>query len=196
MSETEFLIGRDGLDLQDDFYPDDLPNEWRFDYYSTMFKALSLPIDTEEDLDQIFEELEQAEDDEEFELVLSVKESELEDVGSILSALSDHKSEFTLFCHISSAPSKKAMSVLANYQFCLQSSTKLSLNVSEKKAIDQYLYFNKIPVFYSADAWDEKQIRQYLEQISDIKTKTILICKYAESETLNKIRIIAEMLGF
>jgi hypothetical protein len=45
MSETEFLIGRSSLDLQDDFYPDDMPSEWRFDYYSTMFKALSLPIE-------------------------------------------------------------------------------------------------------------------------------------------------------
>ena len=53
MSETEFLIGRSGLNLQDDFYPDDLPNEWRFDYYSTMFKALSLPIDGDEEPDKL-----------------------------------------------------------------------------------------------------------------------------------------------
>ena len=196
MSETEFLIGRDGLDLQDDFYPDDLPTEWRFDYYSTMFKALSLPIDTEEDLDQIFEELEQDEDNEEFELVLSVKESDLEDIESMLAALKEYKDQFTLFCHATKAPSKKTMGVLSKYQFCLQSSKKLRVEATESKAVDQYLYFNKIPVFYSADAWDEKQIRQFLEQISGTKTKTILICKYAESETLNKIRIIAEMLGF
>jgi len=86
MNETEFLIGRSGLNLQDDFYPDDLPSEWRFDYYSTLFKALSLPIDSDEDLDLIFEELSDTE--EEFELVLSIKQAQLMNAKQLASLLS------------------------------------------------------------------------------------------------------------
>jgi len=44
--------------------------------------------------------------------------------------------------------------------------------------------------------WDAKQMRAYLEEASSLNTKTLLICKFAESETLNKVRIIAELLGF
>ena len=44
--------------------------------------------------------------------------------------------------------------------------------------------------------WDEKRMREYLEQISVTSQKTVLICKFAESEKLNKIRIVAEILGF
>jgi hypothetical protein len=51
-------------------------------------------------------------------------------------------------------------------------------------------------VLYSAQVWDEKQIRTYRESIVDVNTKTVLICKFAERETLDKIRIIAELLGF
>lgn len=98
MSETEFLIGRCGLDLVDDFYPDDLPSEWRFDYYSTLFKALSLPIDTTEDLESIFEELEGSspeEDGEEFELVLTITPQQLLD-ASTLSTLLDSVAPYRL----------------------------------------------------------------------------------------------------
>jgi len=39
-------------------------------------------------------------------------------------------------------------------------------------------------------------MRTYLEEASSVNAKTLLICKFAESEALNKIRIIAELLGF
>jgi hypothetical protein len=38
---------------------DDLPQDWRFDYYAAIFKTLSLPIDTDEDLEQIFSDIEE-----------------------------------------------------------------------------------------------------------------------------------------
>jgi hypothetical protein len=44
-------------------------------------------------------------------------------------------------------------------------------------------------VLYSAQVWDEKQIRTYLEGIVNINTKTVLICKFAEREALDKIRM-------
>ncbi len=197
MSETKFLIGHSGLDMQDDFYPDDLPQEWRFDYYSTMFKSLSLPIDTDEDLDQIFEELESFED--EFELVLSIEQEQLLDeneLNKLLKIVSDYKDQFTLFCEIDKQPNSKIMNALQGYQLCFQSYEELKFDLKNKKSASNQLYFNNLPVFYSSVAWDDKQIKSYLEEASGINTRTVLICKYAESETLNKIRIIAELLGF
>jgi len=197
MSETEFLIGRCGLDLQDDFYPDDLPPEWRFDYYSTAFKTLSLPIDTDEDLDQIFEALEDS--DEEFELVLSIEQAQLtapDQLTALLASVVDYQSHFTLFCEVDETPKKAVMDLLEGYQVCFQSSKSLNLGLQEAQVVDKTLSFNQYPVLYSAEVLDEKQIRSYLEQVSRINTKTLLICKFAESEALNKIRIIAELLGF
>ncbi|MBT3186336.1 hypothetical protein [Candidatus Thioglobus sp.] len=197
MNETEFLIGRSGLNLQDDFYPDDLPSEWRFDYYSTLFKALSLPIDSDEDLDLIFEELSDTE--EEFELVLSIKQAQLmnaKQLASLLSNVGEYKQEFTLFCEIDQTPSDEVMSFLDGYRVCFQSDKALKLGLKHKSAAGKNLYFNQLPVFYSSEVWDEKQIRAYLEDAASINTRTILICKFAESEVLNKVRIIAEMLGY
>ena len=197
MSETEFLIGRSSLDLQDDFYPDDMPSEWRFDYYSTMFKALSLPIDTDEDLDQIFEDLEETE--EEFELVLSIEQAQLIDtkqLATLLSSVVDYQQQFTLFCEVDKIPTKMVMGLLEGYRVCFQSSKPLKLGLKEALVNEQYLFFNQNPVLFSSEVWDEKQMRAYIEKVSGINARTILICKFAESETLNKIRIIAELLGF
>ncbi|MCS5592736.1 MAG: hypothetical protein NZ775_09460 [Gammaproteobacteria bacterium] len=197
MSETEFLIGRSGLDLQDDSYPDDLPSEWRFDYYSTMFKALSLPIDTSEDLDQIFEDLQDAE--EEFELVLSIEQAQLIDINRLtclLSSVADHQADFTLFCVIDQVPDQAVIDLLNGYRFCFQSSSLLNLNLSKAQIRGRYLAFNQKPILYSDEVWNEKQMRSYLEEASSINTKTILICKFAESSALDKIRIIAELLGY
>jgi len=197
MSDTEFLIGRSGLDLQDDFYPEDLPSEWRFDYYSTMFRALSLPIDTDEDLDQIFEDMQDAE--EEFELVLSIEQAQLintTQLTSLLSSVSEHQADFTLFCVVDQTPDQIVMDLLAGYQVCFQSAKPLLLGLNEVQVNAKTLTFNHTPILYSAEAWDEKQMRSYLEDVSSINAKTILICKFAESSALNKIRIIAELLGF
>jgi hypothetical protein len=58
------------------------------------------------------------------------------------------------------------------------------------------LSFNQYPVLYTAMMWDDQEIRHYLESIKDVNTKTILICKFAERETLDKMRIISELLGY
>ncbi|MDG2354268.1 MAG: hypothetical protein P8L86_05585 [Gammaproteobacteria bacterium] len=197
MSETEFLIGRSGLDLQDDFYPDDLPSDWRFDYYSAMFKTLSLSIDTDEDLDQIFEDIEET--NEEFELVLSIEQSQLFDIkqlSRLLRSVADYRQYFTLFCEVDAAPDKVVMDLLVDYQLCFQSVKPLKLGLKEAKVNAQTLSFNQYPVLYSSEIWNEKQMRAYLEEVSSVNTKTILICKFAESAALNKIRIIADLLGF
>ncbi len=197
MSETEFLIGRSGLDLQDDFYPDDLPEEWRFDYYATLFKALSLPIDTDEDLDQIFEEIQDSE--EQFELILSIQYTQLIDAKQLvelLASVEGYRQNFTLFCEVKKPPNQAIMDLLADYQICFQSSKSLKLDLREILVAGQYLSFNQNPVLHVFEVWDEKQMRTYLETVSSTKSKIVLICQFADAETLNKIRVIAELLGY
>lgn len=196
MNKTEFLIGRSGLGLQDDFYPDDLPQDWRFDYYAAIFKTLSLAIDTDEDLDQIFEDIQ--DDEAEFSLVLTIEQSQLTDIQTLkklLSVVQAYAKDFILFCEVTKAPSKKIMDVLSDYKICFQSSKVLKLDLQEAKILGLVLSFNQYPVLYSSQILDEKQMRNYLESIESVSAKTILICKFAERETLDKIRVIAELLG-
>ncbi|BAS68229.1 hypothetical protein [Bathymodiolus septemdierum thioautotrophic gill symbiont] len=197
MNKTEFLIGRSGLGLQDDFYPDDLPEDWRFDYYAAIFKTLSLSIDTDEDLDQIFADIQ--EDEEGFYLVLTIEESQLSDAISLqklLSTVQEYANDFILFCEVSDAPSKAIMTILADYKVCFQSSKALKLNLKEVSVANTVLSFNQYPVLYSSQPWDDKKMRNYLESIASVNTKTILICKYAERDALDRMRIIAELLGY
>ncbi len=197
MSETEFLIGRNGLDLQDDFYPDDLPHEWRFDYYCNMFRTLLLPIDTEEDLDMVFEDLEEVEGD--FELVLSIQADQLLDaatLASLLRSVADYKDQFILFCELDQLPDEAILQQLSGYRLCFQSTKSLDLALDHQSVADYQLYYNDLPVLYSSNPWNETQMRAYLERAAQINQKTILICKYAEAETLSKMRVISEVLGF
>jgi len=197
MGKTEFLIGRSGLDLVDDFYPDDLPNEWRFDYYSTLFKALSLSINTEEDLDSIFAELEES--GEEFELALSISAQQLSDIdelSNLLDSVSEYKSLFILFCELDQQPSAEVIKLLSDYRVSFQSMQPYKIDLTHKEVVGKHLYYSHIPVLYTQNSWDEKQMRAYVEQVAVINERTILICKRAESEALNKIRVIAEILGF
>ncbi|MEJ6660531.1 MAG: hypothetical protein QNL23_05685 [Candidatus Thioglobus sp.] len=197
MSETEFLIGRRGLDLIDDFYPDDLPSEWRFDFYSTLFKALSLPIDTKEDLELIFEELEDS--DEEFELVLTIEPHQLLDIktlSTLLSVVEPYQSWFILSCELDQQPSAEVMALLGAYRVSFQSDTQYDLSLNNKQAMGQYLYYSHIPVFSMQGSGDDRQMRANIEKIAEINARTILICKDAESEALHKIRVIAEILGY
>ncbi len=199
MNKTEFLIGRSGLGLQDDFYPDDLPEDWRFDYYAVPFKALSLAIDTNEDLDQIFEDIKDDDEEEKFILVLTVEESQLTDVKTLkelLNIVQDYVDDFILFCEVTNTPSAAIMDILSGYKICFQSSKALKLKLKEVEVLELFLSFNKYPVLYTAEIWDDQKMRCYLESIKSVNTKTILICKFAERETLDKIRIISELLGY
>jgi hypothetical protein len=199
MNNTEFLIGRFNLDLQDDFYPDDLPSEWRFDYYSNMFKALSLPIDTPEDLDDIFTDIEETDADEPFELVLSITQAQLIDKNllvELLANVTEHKQSFTLFCEVDNVPSPAVMSLLDGYRVCFQAPSDLKIDLNHSSINGQHLFFNHTPVLFTDEFGDDKQIRSFIENISSINTRTILICRDGKSSMLSKIRVIVELLGF
>ncbi|SMN00283.1 hypothetical protein SPONN_1559 [uncultured Candidatus Thioglobus sp.] len=197
MDKTEFLIGRSGLDLQDDFYPDDLPEDWRFDYYAAIFKTLSLAIDTDEDLEQIFSDIQ--EDEQEFTLVLTMTESQLNNIVTLkelLAEVQEYAQDFILFCQVDKAPSKKVMDELKGYKVCFQSPKALKLDLQEVQISGKVLSFNHYPVLYSSELWDEKQMRDYIQSIAGVNVKTLLICKFAEREALDKMRTISELLGF
>ncbi|SMN11676.1 hypothetical protein SPBRAN_1962 [uncultured Candidatus Thioglobus sp.] len=198
MNKTEFLIGRSGLDLQDDFYPDNLPEDWRFDYYAAIFQTLSLAIDTDEDLEQILEDI-QEDDEQKFILVLTIKQSQLTNIATLrelLSDVQDYSQDFILFCQVDKAPNQKVMNELKAYKVCFQSLKTLKLDLQEVEVSGVVLSFNHYPVLHSSEMWDDKQMRDYLQSIANVNTKTLLICKFAEREALDKMRIIAQLLGF
>lgn len=197
MSETQFLIGQNGLNFESDFYPDDLPEEWRFDYYATQFKALSLPIDSTQDLPQILAELEH--DDEEFALVLSISYAQLTDTGqlsALLSKVADYQLCFILFCQVDAAPKHSVMDLLAGYRFCFQSKHLLKLDLKHARINEKYFAFNQYPILICDEVFNELQTRIYLQKIADINHKSILIFTSTGSETLQKTRVISELLGF
>lgn len=202
MHATQFLIGQNGLDFQNDFYPDDLPTEWRFDYYTSFFQALSLPIDTLEDLPAIFADLADLADLSEqpaFSLVLSITARQLTgpQLPTLLAKLTDYQPYFTLFCSVDSAPSPAVMTLLAGYQLCFSSKQPLKLSLNHAIIDEQHLHFNHHPVlFYNQSAYKPQQTRTYLQQSAPINTTSVVILPPTSSETLHETRVIAQLLGF
>lgn len=196
MSQAQFLIGRCGLDLKD-FYPDDLPSEWRFDYYAHFFKALLLRLDTDENLPEILQELQATED--EFELVLSINKTQLTDLKSLskrLAKLANYQKYFTLFCEIDATPTPTVMDLLGDYKLCFQSENTLKLGLKSTLMAGKYLSFNHCPVVCFEPVLEDKQIPNILEEMALARVKTIFIYPSGEQQALDKIRIIAELLGY
>ncbi len=188
-----FFIGRYGLDFLDDFYPDDLPKEWRFDYYSNQFNALLLPLDTTEDIEGILEELE-----EDFHLVFEVSQQDLTDnkLTEVL-AMSENRDNISFFMQTKSAPSKKTLALFKHYPLSLSSKAELMLTgYHSTKFPNCYLSWNRYPVLVSSLSLSEDENRHFFEKIAQLKQKTVIICRSAESANLEKARLISEMMGY
>lgn len=193
MTNTEFLIGNCGLDFKNSFYPDDLPKEWRFDYYISFFQAIFLDIQYN-GFDKVFNELEDFEGD--FEVVIGIKKSQINNIKKLIKPVEKYKSKFVLFCQIDNILNNEMMNFLNNYNVCLYSKKELQTNLKYKKVSGQNIYFNNTPIVFLSKQLDEKKIREFLENTAKINTKTIFICKNNTSENLDKIKIISEILGF
>lgn len=196
MSKTQFLIGGNGLNFQDNFYPQDLPKEWRFDYYSASFEALCLPIDTAENLPAILTEF--CSDADEFELVLSINKTQLADtqqLSALLALVADYQAFFTLYCQTNTEPKAAAAALLANYKLCFQSDQKLQLDLNQAFVNQQYFAFNHYPIFIANSA-DLPQTKTYLAQTAKIQRKSIVIFNTKTADYLAQTRVISELLGF
>ncbi|MEE8388157.1 MAG: DUF72 domain-containing protein [Acidiferrobacterales bacterium] len=83
----ELMVGTTGWDHNDwvvDYYPDDLPDDWRFAYYSNDHRSVLVPADHFQtyDEDALSELLEDC--DESFRFVVEIPETCLEDTGTEL----------------------------------------------------------------------------------------------------------------
>ncbi len=195
MDKAEFLIGRYGLDLLDDFYPEDLPTEWRFDYYSNTFNAVLLPIDTDEDIDAMLEDV-----DENFQIVLEIKESDLKNSDHLQTLLADiatYRTRLILWVEITRAPTEKILAVLSTYSVVFQSRQMLNLKkMKYQNLIKYHIYFNCIPVIVSTLLLSDEEIRTFLEHIATVGQKVVIICCLAEVESLIKVKTILKQLGY
>ncbi len=186
--QTEVFTGRLNLNLED-FYPDDMPKEWYFDYYSSYKKALALPLDTNEDLVDILSDIQK-----EFCLVLDVTNIANNEIISLLNIIDKSKNNFILF-------SKKynlgLINIVKNYNFCLQLDNKININTTSKYYFfnDKHLFFNTTLVLYTNTLGDENDIRLFVERIINIKEKIALIQVNADSDTIDKTRVICELFG-
>ena len=192
--QTEFFIGRYDLDFLDDFYPDDLPAEWRFDYYSNQFNALLLPMDSNEDIEGIFEELE-----ERFQLIFEVKSSDLLDDTKLktILLLAKNLDNISFWLEVSKKPNQKILKLLADYQVSIQSKTPLKIaNYQHYLVNDHHIYCNTHPIIVSALSLSDSEIRIFLEDIAKTKQKTVIICRSAEGSNLEKARLISDMMGY
>lgn len=197
MTKTEFLIGRVGLEFDDDFYPDDLPEDWYFDHYSSLFKALALPVDTDEDLDYIFETI-YADLGDYFELVLIVEQSVLNDkaqLKQLLASLQDYHESYTLWCNVTSQPESACLKLIEDKKVCLQSSVTLKSPFNQCKVLEQTLYYSDTPVLILPDLTELNSISQELIDSMGHLPKATIICASTVGDTLNHMQSISALVN-
>jgi len=197
MTKTEFLIGRVGLEFGDDFYPDDLPEDWCFDHYSSLFKALALPVDTDEDLDHIVETIHNDLGDY-FELVLVVEEGVLNDavrLKLLLASLLDYQECYTLWCHVTSQPKPACLKLIESNKVCLQSSTTLKSALNQCKLLGQTLYYSDTPVLLLPDLTELERISQEVLTTMQGLPRVTIICASTVGDSLNHMQSISALVN-
>lgn len=197
MTKTEFLIGRVGLEFGDDFYPDDLPEDWCFDHYSSLFKALALPVDTDEDLDHICETIHDDLGDY-FELVLVVEESVFNDAAQLkqlLASLQEYQENFTLWCHVTSQPKPACLKLIESNKVCLQSLTTLKSTLNQRKVLGQTLYYSDTPVLLLSDLTDLEFISQEILMAIEGLPRATIICASTVGDSLNHMQSISALVN-
>jgi hypothetical protein len=175
----QIFVGSDSLDVAD-FYPDDLPNEWRFDYYNNAFFALKLACDTNEDLDEVLENI-----DEDFRLIVDITNTFNLDL--LLAKLVDYKENIILF-----SESDEHFAKLKQFNFCLTA----KVDANNLTILNNNIYYNSIAVITVDKPEDEKEIRTIVEELLKLKTEeVVLLLKNADSDSLEKTKIIVDLLS-
>ena len=176
-NENQIFIGSNGLSLPS-FYPDDLPSEWKFDYYSSNISALSLNCDSSADLEEVLGDI-----DDNFKLVINVDNTL--NLQKLLKAFYQYRDKFILFATNVDAK------LLDGFQFCIKSDKK----IKNCKNIDD-LYFNTDAVIFVDRPDGERNIRNLLEKVAKHQENIVLIQNNTDSETLEKTKVISELLGY
>ena len=173
------LIGHLDLIFTDDFYPDDLPQEWLFDYYSNEFNALFVTDTASLEKEEILEDIE-----DDFCLVLDLNPQNL--------TWQHPNIVFWTQC----SDLKIATELTKHKNICIQSDKKLDLNlnfiqIENKFCKNQFLYFKTQAVFITKLDSDDKQLAQQLKQLpQDI----CVIFQKTSSVNLQKAKTISELL--
>ena len=197
MTKTEFLIGRIGLEFDDDFYPNELPEDWYFDHYSSRFKALALHIDTDEDLEYIFETIHDDLGDY-FELALILEETSLNNeaqLSRLLLDLEEYRDNVTLWCRVSAQPKPASLKLLENYKLCLQSEASLKSQLSSCEVLGQNLAYTDSPVLVLEDLTELELVsNELLKKMKDLP-RAIIICASNIGDSLNHMQSISLLIN-
>jgi hypothetical protein len=170
------LIGHLGLTFTNDFYPEDLPKNWQFDYYCNEFNALFLDNLANIDMDELLDDIEDG-----FCLVLK------------LSTESIKFSHPNIVFFSSCSNTQDALSLLKKTDnICIQSDEKLDINLQFVKVENQFLYFNKQAVFITTVNNNDKQLAQQFKKLPE---DICVIFQKTNSIYLEKAKTISELLN-
>lgn len=177
----QIFVGSTSLDIPD-LYPDDLPDEWRFDYYYNNFNALKLSCDTNYDFDDILDEI-----DEEFKLVVDITNNFNLDL--FLQKTKNYSDNIIFYSN-----NTDNLAQIKDFNFCL--TTKIDkVKANNLKIMDNDLYYNNYPIITIPKPKDEKHIREIIENLLPIKSDIVLLIDNADSEILEKTKIIIDLLN-
>jgi anion-transporting ArsA/GET3 family ATPase len=176
--EIQIFVGNNGLDLKD-FYPDDLPKEWQFDYYSSQYGALMLNDDGDIDFEEVLEDI-----DLNFRLVIKI--NNVKNIDTFLKKINKYKENFILYSN-----DMKIYDKLKFYNFCIKSNIKNNKcdNIGD-------LYFNSAVVLVESAITDDKKLSDYIKKLKKYNKNIVLIQENTDSETIKKIQIICDLLFF
>lgn len=182
-NNTQIFNGSFGLSLHG-FYPDDMPSDWQFDYYSSSNNALLLSLDANEDLEEILADI-----DENFKLVIDISGCD-----NILKSLSNIN-KYNNFVLFSSNYEAAIFAKMQSYNFCISSIVKLKIKASCTYFDGKYYYYKKFLVIVIKTLTNDMEIKQYIEKLAKTQQNIILIQKHTDNDVLNKTKMVCELLG-
>jgi hypothetical protein len=175
--EIQIFVGNNGLDLKD-FYPDDLPKEWRFDYYENNHNAIMVKCSEDIDFEEVLEDI-----GDDFKLIIDISESQ--NIGFLLKNI--HKQENLIIY----SNNDKYYKDIKNYNFCIQSDKK----IPKTKNIDNW-HFNDFFITIKCSPKDNKEAKNDIENTAKLSTNSVIIYNQIDTEILTDAKIVSELLGF
>ncbi len=174
----QIFIGSTSLDVID-LYPDDLPAEWRFDYYYNAFDALRLDCDTDEDLDEILENIE-----DDFQLIIDI--SNTFNLPLLIEKTKVYRDNVIIVCN-----SDEHLAALEDMRYVVKGEVTAGTQLS---VLGNTITYNEFPVVFIDKPSDEKHMRSIIEELLPLNQDLVILIDNADSETLEKMKIIADLL--
>ena len=176
----------------ENFYPEDIPEEWRLGYYANEFNTLLVPwTQWSESVEELEEGLEDTADD--FHLYLELP-SQQQEIPEHLARIQERVTGFV--CRESD--SGKWQAALAGYKVCVLSSLPEDNDVFQRFVISPGDKNHGLVLINGARIADLSMMREQLEMALQNTVKRldiIFIDEKPDMEAMQNTRMIAELMG-